>query len=172
MPLLTTHNEEKGISQRFGTRILRLPEVMSVVGLRRACIYKMQREGTFPKRVRIGVRAVGWIDSEIHSWLVKRAGRAISPAPAPAPDPDPVSMKAKVLETARELRPFIDAEAHPQRELEPALRSGELQRLRAIEIRLRQIEELRAEIAELIGLPPDRQRSSARSARGTTRAGT
>ena len=164
MPLLTTDNEEKRISQSFGTRMLRLPEVMSVVGLRRACIYKMQREGIFPKRIRIGVRAVGWLDSEIHAWLAKRAGRAVSPPP------DPGSIN-KVPETAQETHPSIDTGEHTNRAFEPALQADELQRLRAIETRLRQIEELRAEIAELIGLVPDRQRGSARSARRTGRAG-
>lgn len=125
MPLLTTDNEENVVSQSLGTRIPRLPEVMSIVGLRRACIYKMQREGTFPKRIRIGVRAVGWIDSEIHSWVAKRAGRAISP--------DPVAMKSKVPGTAQEQRPPISTQQHPNRNLEPGLHATELQRLRAIE---------------------------------------
>ena len=37
----------------------RLPEVMERVGLSRAAIYKLLREGRFPQRVRLGVRAVG-----------------------------------------------------------------------------------------------------------------
>lgn len=54
------------------TRILRLPEVMSRVGLHRASIYKHMAEGFFPHPVPLGARAVGWIESEIDAWLAAR----------------------------------------------------------------------------------------------------
>jgi prophage regulatory protein len=58
---------------RSPIRILRLPQVMDAVGLRRAVIYKLQSEGRFPKRVKItGGRAVGRIEEEIQAWLAKR----------------------------------------------------------------------------------------------------
>src|SRR5215469_6644588 len=70
----TTIAEEEAESLRNASRvrILRLPEVMSIVGLRRAHIYQMLRAGSFPRRVKIGVRAVGWIDREVHAWVAKR----------------------------------------------------------------------------------------------------
>jgi prophage regulatory protein len=45
---------------------------MDLIGLRRAAIYEMQAEGRFPRRVRLGVRAVGWIEDEVQAWLAKR----------------------------------------------------------------------------------------------------
>jgi len=41
-------------------------------------IYQMEAEGRFPHRVRIGVRAVGWVESEVQDWLRQRieSGRA------------------------------------------------------------------------------------------------
>jgi len=45
---------------------------MHLVGLRRAAIYAMQAEGRFPRRVRLGIRAVGWIEDEVQAWLAKR----------------------------------------------------------------------------------------------------
>ncbi len=53
-------------------QILRLPQVCSVTGLRRSMIYQLEAEQRFPKRVKIGIRAVGWIESEVQSWVEKR----------------------------------------------------------------------------------------------------
>jgi prophage regulatory protein len=53
-------------------RILRLPEVCSVTGLGRSMIYQMEADQRFPKRVRIGTRAVGWLEGEVRAWLQKR----------------------------------------------------------------------------------------------------
>ena len=50
-------------------RILRLPTVKGKTGLSRSTIYLRIKEGTFPKQVTLGERAVGWIESEIDSWL-------------------------------------------------------------------------------------------------------
>ena len=53
-------------------RVLRLPEVISVTGLGRSMIYQMEADQRFPKRVRIGTRAVGWLEGEVRAWLQKR----------------------------------------------------------------------------------------------------
>jgi prophage regulatory protein len=50
-------------------RILRLPEVCAVTGLGRSFIYQLQADGSFPKRVKLGVRAVGWLEDEVQRWL-------------------------------------------------------------------------------------------------------
>lgn len=54
-------------------RMLRRPEVESRTGLSRSTIYAMMTEGTFPKPVRLGKRAVGWPESVIAEWLDSRA---------------------------------------------------------------------------------------------------
>ncbi len=53
-------------------RILRLPDVISVTGLGRSMIYQMEADQRFPKRIRIGTRAVGWLEGEVRAWLQKR----------------------------------------------------------------------------------------------------
>jgi prophage regulatory protein len=50
-------------------RILRLPEVCAVTGLGRSFIYQLQATGSFPLRVKLGVRAVGWLEDEVQRWL-------------------------------------------------------------------------------------------------------
>jgi len=49
--------------------ILRLPAVKARIGLSRSTIYLRIAEGTFPRPVSLGLRAVGWLESEIDAWL-------------------------------------------------------------------------------------------------------
>ncbi|HUY68957.1 MAG TPA: AlpA family transcriptional regulator [Alphaproteobacteria bacterium] len=53
-------------------RILRLPDVIARVGLRRASIYLHIGKGTFPKPISLGPRAVGWLEHEIDAWITAR----------------------------------------------------------------------------------------------------
>jgi prophage regulatory protein len=53
-------------------RILRLPEVEAATGKKRSAIYDGIADGTFPKPVPLGERAVGWIESEILAWQEAR----------------------------------------------------------------------------------------------------
>ena len=46
-------------------RILRLPEVKSVIGASRSTIYSRIREGLFPRPISLGPRMVGWRESEV-----------------------------------------------------------------------------------------------------------
>ena len=50
-------------------RFLRRPEVEMVTGLPRSTIYDRMSEGTFPKPVKIGPQAVGWLEDEIAAWV-------------------------------------------------------------------------------------------------------
>lgn len=52
--------------------IMRLPDVMKRVGLKRATIYLHIAAGTFPKQISLGPRAVGWVEHEIDTWLAAR----------------------------------------------------------------------------------------------------
>lgn len=50
--------------------ILRRKQVEKRTGLSRSTIYLRIQEGTFPKPINLGERAVGWVESEIDAWLV------------------------------------------------------------------------------------------------------
>ena len=52
--------------------IARRPKVESVTGLACSTIYLQMKNGTFPKPIKIGERAVGWRMSEINAWLEQR----------------------------------------------------------------------------------------------------
>jgi len=50
------------------TIFLRRPQVEQRTGLKRSTIYKFMKLGTFPAPVRIGPRAVAWLESDIEQW--------------------------------------------------------------------------------------------------------
>jgi prophage regulatory protein len=52
-------------------RLLRLDSVMALTGLSRPSLWRMEREGRFPKRQKIGARAVAWRESEIRAFLAR-----------------------------------------------------------------------------------------------------
>ena len=49
--------------------ILRMPAVVRRVGLSRSSIYSYQRAGTFPRAVKIGAHAMGYVEQEINEWI-------------------------------------------------------------------------------------------------------
>ncbi|OQK60187.1 hypothetical protein XM77_c10224 [Vibrio vulnificus] len=58
-------------------RILRLPEVKAKTGFGRSTIYALMANGEFPRSIRIGARAVGWLESDIDRWVeTHRVGAA------------------------------------------------------------------------------------------------
>jgi prophage regulatory protein len=52
--------------------ILRLPAVKTRTGLSRSTIYLRVSQGTFPRPVSLGGRAVGWLEAEIQEWLQRQ----------------------------------------------------------------------------------------------------
>ncbi len=51
------------------TRVLRLPRVQARTGLSRSTIYVRVANGSFPQPIRLGDRAVGWLESEVDAWI-------------------------------------------------------------------------------------------------------
>ena len=59
-------------------KIISLREVQNFVPLSRSTLWRMERVGTFPRRVRIGVRRIGWHYSDIQEWIDSRRREASS----------------------------------------------------------------------------------------------
>lgn len=53
-------------------RILRLPEVKARTSMGRSTIYDAMARGDFPQPMKLGLRAVGWIESEVDAWVEAR----------------------------------------------------------------------------------------------------
>ncbi len=55
-------------------RILRLPQVMDLVGLRKTAVYQRIKENSFPAPIKLG-SASGWIQHDIDDWINQQAAR-------------------------------------------------------------------------------------------------
>jgi prophage regulatory protein len=51
---------------------LRWPTVQEVAALSRVTIWRMERDGKFPRRRQISANSVGWLKSEIDAWVDSR----------------------------------------------------------------------------------------------------
>ena len=56
-------------------RLLRVEEVLEIGRISKSVLYVMVKEAGFPRQVRIGKRAVGWLQGDIEAWL-----ESLSPA--------------------------------------------------------------------------------------------
>ena len=61
-------------------QVLRLPKVIQITGLCRSMIYQLEAADRFPRRIRIGSRAVGWLHEEVQQWLADRVMESRLPA--------------------------------------------------------------------------------------------
>lgn len=52
--------------------LLRRPQVQQRTGLSRTTLYEYIKDGEFPAPVRLGARAVGWLESEVSEWIHAR----------------------------------------------------------------------------------------------------
>jgi prophage regulatory protein len=56
--------------------VLRLKQVVARTGLSRSTIYVRMQAGEFPAPIALGVRAVGWLESDIEAWIAARPSPA------------------------------------------------------------------------------------------------
>jgi prophage regulatory protein len=53
-------------------RVLSLPEVLAVVGMKKTLLYELVRTSKFPRPIKVSVRHVAWVHSEVQNWLAGR----------------------------------------------------------------------------------------------------
>lgn len=69
-------------------RALRLRDVTLKVGLRTTAIYEAVKRGEFPRPVKLGPKAKGWLEHELDAWLEKLRDERDGVKPVEtAPDP-------------------------------------------------------------------------------------
>ena len=78
---LDEHPEEKVAS----VRLLTCKRVVQLIGMSRATLWRMEREGRFPVRRRIGTRGVGWIEEEVRRMDRPTRGGSDLPNRCPTP---------------------------------------------------------------------------------------
>jgi len=63
-------------------RIIRRVEVQRLTGLSRSSLYAAIKVGEFPAQINLGLKAVGWVESEVLDWIrgriaASRAGTGV-----------------------------------------------------------------------------------------------
>ena len=51
---------------------IRLPEVMRRTGYSKVWLYRLINQNRFPKPVKIGERAIAFVEGEIDDWITQR----------------------------------------------------------------------------------------------------
>ncbi len=69
-----------GVEMEKAERVLRKPEVFNKVSLSDPTIYRLEQLGKFPGRIKLGGKAVGWLESEVDEWLQKKADAREKPS--------------------------------------------------------------------------------------------
>lgn len=63
-------------------RIIRKPELLAMLGLSDATIWRMEKARKFPQRLRLGGNSSGWLASEVRAWIEERAAERTDPKAA------------------------------------------------------------------------------------------
>ena len=53
-------------------RVLRMNETVKRTGYSRGSIYRLMAEEKFPKQIKLGARAIGWIESDVEAWILSK----------------------------------------------------------------------------------------------------
>lgn len=56
-------------------KLIRIKDVMDRTGLAKSTIYKYISTKQFPKPIKLGTRAVAWVESEIENWIIESIER-------------------------------------------------------------------------------------------------
>lgn len=57
-------------------RLIRLPEVLNKTGYKKAWIYRLISEDKFPKPIKLGERAVAFVEVEIDEWILQKISQS------------------------------------------------------------------------------------------------
>ena len=57
------------VGSRQGERLLRLRDVLAIVGMSRAHVYNLIKQGHFPRPIALGSNCARWVQSEVQTWV-------------------------------------------------------------------------------------------------------
>jgi prophage regulatory protein len=55
-----------------GQRVLSQQAVLDRVPVSRTTLWRMERNGLFPRRIRVSTNRVGWIEADVDAWVEGR----------------------------------------------------------------------------------------------------
>lgn len=53
-------------------KIIRMGELSHMLGVSKTTLWRMEKRGELPQRIKISRRVVGWLESDIKEWLKNR----------------------------------------------------------------------------------------------------
>ena len=65
-------HEEVGVAMKHRTALLRFGAVRDLTGCSRSTVDRLEKQGRFPRRIRIGLNSVGWLEHEVQDWVNNR----------------------------------------------------------------------------------------------------
>lgn len=57
--------------------LIKLPEVKRRTTLSTSEIYRRLEAGTFPKQIKLGAKAVAWLEHEVQAWIDQRIAESV-----------------------------------------------------------------------------------------------
>lgn len=60
--------------------LIKLPEVKRRTTLSTSEIYRRLEAGTFPKQIKLGAKAVAWLEHEVDAWIAERVAESVEGA--------------------------------------------------------------------------------------------
>lgn len=51
-------------------KVLNTKQVSEITGLSKETIWRMRKRGQFPTDIKIGARGIGWLQSDIETWIL------------------------------------------------------------------------------------------------------
>ncbi|WP_414057261.1 helix-turn-helix transcriptional regulator [Pantoea dispersa] len=58
--------------KKSNIRLIRMPEVLSKTGFKKSLIYLLISNDSFPKPIKMGARAIAFVEAEIDQWVEDR----------------------------------------------------------------------------------------------------
>jgi prophage regulatory protein len=52
--------------------ILSKKDVIKMIGLSPVTLWRMEKAGNFPNRIKLGPRRIGWREDDVNSWIESR----------------------------------------------------------------------------------------------------
>ena len=66
--------QSKATTRAVPPAILRIAAVIQLVGLSRTTLWRLEKAGKFPRKVRLSERLVGYHTAAVHRWIEEREG--------------------------------------------------------------------------------------------------
>jgi len=73
-PSGATNRVAQRLDRAPSLKLLRFPAVRDRTGLSRSTIWRLERQGDFPKHRRISANVVAWVEDEVLNWIHSKVG--------------------------------------------------------------------------------------------------